>query len=292
MARPVVADRAARRLAWPYTAGLVLLVAWPLLLGIALIFFDPGVTGRGGFAGLDNVRQAFGDPLVWSALGTSAVLLLITTPLRLFLALSLALLLARSRRGVGALRVGAFLPTAMPDIALALVWLWLLNPVSGPVPALLQTVGSPSPSWLTEPWPARVAVATLGAFVLGEALVVALAARRAIPAALYETAQVEGARSSFALRTITLPLLAPVIGLLTLRDVALALQASFVPALVLTEGGPGTATTTYPLVVYRTAFAYGEFGAAGAMGLLALIVAVALVALSWPLLRSLLPSPA
>ena len=85
---------------------------------------------------------------------------------------------------------------------------------------------------------ARLAVAIMAVFQIGEGLVIALAARRALPDHLFEAATVDGAGAWFTFRRVTLPLMAPVLLLLTLRDVILALQLNFVPALLVTDGGP------------------------------------------------------
>ena len=159
-------------------------------------------------------------------------------PLRLLGALGLALLLHVRFRGAGAYRTTAYLPTVVPDVAFALAWLWILNPLYGPLNLTLGAIGIDGPSWLTDPWAARFGLVLVAGFTIGEGFLIAMAARVEIPPELYELAALEGAGPFATLRRVTLPLLGPTLVLLLLRDTIYSFQASFVPALVITEGGP------------------------------------------------------
>ncbi|HEX2051764.1 MAG TPA: sugar ABC transporter permease [Actinomycetota bacterium] len=273
------------RLAWPYLAGLAALVAIPALAALALAFTDFGGIGAPRFVGADNFARMVGDEAFWRSLANSLLYVAMAVPVRLSLALAFALLLARRARGAGAARASAYLPTVVPDAALALVWLWLLNPLYGPLPVAFEAAGIDSPGWLTEPWAARVAIAAMGALQIGEAFVVALAARRAIPARLYEAAAVDGASAWYALRRLTLPMMAPVLGLLALRDVLLSFQVGFVPALLVTDGGPRYATTYLPLYAYRMAFRYFRLGYASAITTTLFVLTALVVVVQYRLAR-------
>src|SRR3970282_456624 len=112
---------------------------------------------------------------------------------------------------------------------------------------------------------ARRAVVIMSLFTIGEGFVVALAVRKGLPQELYQLAAGEGARAGYARRRIPLPLMAPTLLLLLFRDTIFSFQANFVPALIVTEGGPPPYATTYlPLFVYRNAFEYLRYGYAAA----------------------------
>jgi multiple sugar transport system permease protein len=207
-------------------------------------------------------------------------------PLRVLGALGLALLLHRRFRGVGAYRTAAWIPTVVPDIAWGLVWLWILNPLFGPLNLLLDAVGLGTRSWLSDPAAARTAVVLMSAFTIGEGFLVAMATRQEIPAEIEEVAAVEGASAWYAFRRITLPLMAPTLLLLVFRDTVFSLQASFVPALVVTGGGPPPHATTYlPLFVYENAFVYFRYGYAAAATLVMFAVTGVIVAAQWAIVR-------
>ena len=255
------------QLAWPYVGGLAFMIGIPVLGALALAFTEFSGIGPPQFNGFDNFRRLIGDDGFWRSLANSVVYVLISVPLRLVAAVGFALLLARTGRVTSAARVTAYLPTVIPDVAYALLWLSLLNPLYGPLTLGVEALGLPSPDWLTDPWATRVGIAIMSAFQVGEAFIVALAARRAIPVRLYEAAAVDGASPWFTLRQVTIPLMAPVLALLALRDVVLSFQVNFVPALVITNGGPRYATTYLPLYAYRAAFRYFRLGYASAMTL-------------------------
>ena len=270
-------------LAWPYVTGLTLLVALPLLGAIALAFLEFSGIAPPEFVGFDNFERLLGDKSFWRSLGNSAIFVLISVPLRLAAAVAFALLLHRKARGAAAGRVAAYLPTVIPDVAYALLWLWLLNPLYGPLALALGSIGIGDV--LTDPWGARIAIAVMSAFQIGEAFIVALAARRLIPEQLYEAASVEGASAWFTFKKLTLPLMGPILGLLALRDVILSFQINFVPALLVTEGGPRLATTYLPLYAYQQGFRYFKLGYAAAMTLTMFLVTALIVFLQFRLFK-------
>lgn len=260
----------------------------PLVGGIALAFTDYSGIGSPDFIGLDNFSRLIQDEGFWRALGNSFAFAAISVPLRLGVALGFALLLHRRAHGATVGRVSAYLPSVVPDAAFALLWLWLLNPLYGPLAIAAESVGGFE--LLTSPWGARVAVALMGAFQVGEAFIVALAARRAISDDLYEAAAVDGASPWFTLRKVTLPLMAPIIWLLALRDVVLSFQVNFVPALLITDGGPDYATTFLPLYAYRAAFRYFRLGYASAMTLTMFVMTALIIFVQYRVVRRWRPA--
>jgi multiple sugar transport system permease protein len=207
-------------------------------------------------------------------------------PLRLLGALLLALLLHPRIRGVSAYRTAAYLPTVVPDVAFALLMLWIFNPLYGPLNITLDAVGAPTPQWLTDPHDARWAVVLMSLFQIGEGFIVALAVRQSLPGDLYELAEIEGARPWYVFARVTLPLMAPALLLLLFRDTIFSFQANFVPALLIFDGGPPPYATTYlPLFVYTNAFEYLRYGYAAAAALVMFGITAAIVFAQWRILR-------
>lgn len=274
-------------LAAPYVVGLTALVVLPAGLAGYLAFTDYYGFTAPEWTGLDNLGRAFDDGQFWLALGNAALLAVLVVPVRLALATGCALLLHRRRRGASLARVSAYLPSVIPDAAWALLWLWLLNPLYGPIALAARAVGFGSLGLLTEPWPTRLGVAAMLGLQLGESFVVALAARNLIPDRYYEMAAVEGARPWYTVRRLSLALMAPLLALLAVRDAILMLQVSFVPVLLVTDGGPRYATLTSPLDIYREAFLYGDLGYASALSLLLLVLTGLVVGLQLLLARRL-----
>lgn len=272
-------------LAWPYLGGLVVLVLVPALAAVGLAFTEYSGLQAPSFTGFENFERIFSDEQFWRALLNSLIFVVLAVPLRVAAAAGAALLLHRRSTIAAVGRPAAYLPSVMPDVAYALLWLWVLNPVYGPIAAGFAALGIPSPGLLTDPWTTRVAIAVMSAFQIGEGFIVALAARRALPTSIYEAAAVDGASPFFTLTRVTLPLMAPALALLALRDLILSFQLNFVPALIVTDGGPRLATTFVPLYVYRAAFTYFRFGYASALSVLLFVMTAVVIVVQYRLAR-------
>jgi multiple sugar transport system permease protein len=278
----------------PYLIGLVGLVLLPALVTLGLSVTDYDLLRPPTWAGLGNFVALWDDPIFRVALLNSVVFALVAVPLRVLLALGLALLLHRRAPGVGTARTATLLPTAVPEIAYGLLWLWLFNPLYGPINQVLRmggehgltVLGRTPPQWLTDPTSARAGIILMSLFTMGETFVVLLAARRALPRDVYEMAAVEDATGWDVFRRITLPLMAPVLALLAVRDAVASLHFTFVPAFVVTDGGPPPYATTYlSLFVYQTGFEYLRYGYAAAATLVMMLLTVVAVLVQWRLIR-------
>jgi multiple sugar transport system permease protein len=262
----------------PYLIGIAFLIALPALVTFALALTEYDLIRTPRFVGLENFRDLWDDEIFRTSVRNSLMFILFAVPLRLLGAVALALLLHRKFRGVAAYRTAGYLPTVVPDVAYALLWLWIINPLYGPLNLALGAIGGPTPSWLTDPRAAQWAVIIMSLFVIGEGFIVAMATRQGIPGELYELGDVEDASPLFMFWRVTLPLMAPTLLLLMFRDTIFSFQANFVPALLVTGGGPAPYATTYlPLFIYRNGFEYLRYGYASAatlvmFGLTALIV--------------------
>jgi multiple sugar transport system permease protein len=249
----------------PYLVGMALLVALPALATLAIVFTDYDVVQRPVWVGLDNFRRLFESPLVRLSLHNTVIFLILAVPLRLLGALILALFLQRRGRLSGLYRTAAYVPTIIPEAAYALIWLWILNPLYGPLNMVLGALGLPAPAWLAEPSTARLAIVIMSAFQIGEGMVVLLTGLQSIPAVFYDSATVDGANRWQRFSRITLPLLMPWLALLTFRDLLISLQNTFAPSFMMTYGGPYYATTFVPLLVYELSFDFADLGLASAL---------------------------
>lgn len=270
-----------RTAAWlllaPFLTGIVLLLALPAVLNLGYAFTDHTGFGTPSFTGLANVRRLLADPLFLASLRASLLFALLAVPLRMLAATGLGIALARPRPGARWQRVLVYLPTVLPDITLALAFLWLFNPLYGPVNGVLGALGLPEPVWLGTTWGARWAIVVMMVFPIGEAFLVVLAARRELPTELYEAAAVDGAGPWQALTRITLPAMFPLLVLLFARDLILSLQVNFVPTYLMTDGGPGAATLFVPVHIFDQAFEFLQFGYGAMLTLVLLAITAALV---------------
>jgi multiple sugar transport system permease protein len=285
----VIRDRETRHLALmlaPYVLGVAVLIALPAVVTFALSLFEYDLIRSPRFLGLENFRELVDDEVFRISLRNSLMFMAFAVPMRLAGALALALLLHRRFRGVGAYRTAAYLPSVVPDVAYALLWLWIFNPLYGPLNLALQELGGPRPRWLTDPQHAQWAIIVMSLFLIGEGFLVALATRQSLPRELYEIAELESAKPWYVFGRVTLPLMAPTLLLLLFRDTIFSFQATFVPALIVTEGGPPPYATTYlPLFVYQNAFEYLRYGYAAAATLVMFALTAAIVYVQYRIVR-------
>ena len=261
----------------PYLVGTLLLVGLPALMSGVLAFTAYDALTPPVYVGFANFRLLAADPIVGQAIGNSLLFIALAVPLRILGALALAMLLLRPRRGATGYRAAVYVPTVIPDVAYALIWLWILNPVFGPVNVALEALGLPTPGWLADAETARFPFVIMAAFQIGEGFVVLLAALRGLSPEVFAAGAVDGAGRWAAFRYLTLPLLLPWLALLTFRDIVLSLQWTFTPSFVMTGGDPYYATMFLPLLTYEEAFDRFRFGAGSALMLLTFVASVAII---------------
>ena len=257
-------DARLRLLLLPYALGIVVLVVVPAAISFGLAFFQYDGLSAPRWVGTLNFVLAYTDDLFTLSVQNSLALILLPVPLRVFGAFFLARLLQRGGRLLSWFRASVFLPSVIPGAAYALAWLWIFNPLYGPLNLLLQAVGVAPPSWLADPRWARPALALMSLWQIGEGFLVSLAALQDLPPEIGDAARVDGATSWSMLWYVTLPLVAPILLLLAFRDAILLFQESFTAILLMTEGGPYYATYTLPVFIYEQAFDLLSFGTASA----------------------------
>ncbi|NED94395.1 sugar ABC transporter permease [Phytoactinopolyspora alkaliphila] len=262
----------------PYGLAVAVLIALPALLNVGYAFTDhTGLTRDPQFIGLDNVQRLTSDTFFRDSVEASLFHVAVSVPLRLIAAVGLALLLAAPRPGGRWFRTAVYLPTVIPDVALAVLFLWVLNPLYGPLNQLLGLFGHSGFNWLADPSTARVGVVLMLLFPIGEGFIVVLAARRMLDGRLYEAAALEGCGPFGQLRRLTLPLLAPVLILLAVRDTILTLQVNFVPAYVLTDGRPANATLYLPVYIFDQAFEFSGFAYAALITIVLMVITATII---------------
>ncbi|HYO48671.1 MAG TPA: sugar ABC transporter permease [Chloroflexia bacterium] len=270
----------------PYLFGLLLLVVCPALLSIPFAFTDYDALSPPQWIGLDNFQEMFADRLFWNGLGVSVFFIVVAVPLRVLGALFLAFLLHKSTRVNKFFRSLVYLPTIVPDVAYALLWLYIFNPLYGPLNWILPVFGPHTEGWMLVEWPARFGIVLMMLLPIGEGFVLMLAALQDIPSELQESAAVDGASPWQRFWNITMPLLAPAILLLFFRDTVMSFQITFVPSIITAEiGKPYYATLFLPVYIWQTATEYQNFGYAASMTWLMYIITAVVIFLQFVVAR-------
>lgn len=252
---------AAYTLLAPYLAAFAVFLVYPAVHGLYLSFTDFRL-GRLKFnwVGLDNYRFILTDPLFHTTVKNTAVFVLESTPLLVFIPLVLAVLLNQRIPLRNFLRGAFVVPFTLSVTIVSIVWWWMLDSNVGLLNYYLRQWGLNPPAWLTHPTWAMVAVVlTTVWWTAGYNLVLFLAGLQSIPQHLYEAARIDGANAWHQFRAITLPLLRPTMLFVLVMQVIASFQV-FGQVYVMTAGGPGDATRTVIQYVYETAFVGQRMG--------------------------------
>ena len=264
----------------PWLVSLLVFTVYPVFGTLGLSFTDYNIVESPRWVGTANFERMFrDDPDYWTAVGNSTYYAAISVPLRLLLALGLALLLNFGVRGIGIYRVIFYLPALVPPVAATIVFMLMFNLDTGPVNLLIEAFGLAPPDWLRDPNWSKPALIILSLWPLGVEVLVFLAGLKDLPQDVLDAAAIDGASAWQRLVGVTLPLLSPVILFNLVIGVIYSFQV-FVPALVIgeTAGEPLESTLMYMVLIYRNAFRYFAMGYAAAQSLV-LFVAVALLTL-------------
>lgn len=229
------------------------------------------------FIGLRNFAKAFGDPDARHAIAVTLQYTVFTVVAQFIFGLAIALIINRMARGKGFVRTAALLPWTMAPILVGQMWRWLFNDQAGVINDLLQRLGLISGQiiWLGVPALAFFAVTVAATWSAGSYMaLILLAGLQGIPDEMYEASSLDGASPVQAFFAVTLPMLRGAIMVsLVLRTLG-ALQAFDLP-FQMTGGGPGNATETFALFIYKNTFQFLDFGYGAALSVILLVIALA-----------------
>lgn len=269
--------------------GLSVFTAYPVFASLYYSFCDYSILKSPVWIGLENYQQLVQDEAFWKSLRNTLFYAALSVPLGTIVALSLALLLNQNVRGRGFFRVCFYVPSIVPIVASAMLWMWILNGEFGllnwALRPLLAPFGVTPPTWLADPAWAKPALVLMSLWGTGNAMVIYLAGLQNVPRHLYESAEIDGAGAWHRFRHITVPMLAPVIYFNVIMALIGALQV-FTQAFVLAaaygedpaSGSPARSTLFYTIYLYSTAFYDLRMGYASAM---AYVLFVVIAALTW-----------
>jgi multiple sugar transport system permease protein len=255
----------------PWLIGFVLWVAGPMIASIVLSFMRWDLLSTPAWVGLENFGQLFQNRLVGLSLWNTAYYTFLSVPLTLIVALGTALLLNLPLRFQSAFRTFFYLPAVMPAVASVVLWFWILNPEVGLANALLRMVGLPELQWIWDPATAKASFVLISLWGTGNTMVIFLAGLQGVPQSLYDAAEIDGASWWQRFRSVTLPMLSPVI----LFNLVLGIIGSFqvfTNAYLMTNGGPQHATLFTVLYLYRLGFEQFNMGFASAVAWLLFVI--------------------
>ncbi|MFD3444444.1 carbohydrate ABC transporter permease [Microbacteriaceae bacterium 4G12] len=265
----------------PWVIGATLLTIGPMIASLILSFTDYDLFTEPEFIGFENYERMFTeDPRFWKSVGVTLTYVLVAVPLKLGLALGVALLLNRPRRGQGFYRSAFYAPSLLgASVAVAIVFRTLYSQ-DGAVDSGLSLVGLDLGGWISNPSLALYVLVSLAVWQFGAPMVIFLAGLKQVPSELYDAAAVDGAGKWRSFWSVTWPMLSPVLFFNLVLEMIGAFQ-SFTSAYVVSggRGGPIDSTLFYTLYLYDRAFTAFDMGYASAMAWFLLVVIAIITAL-------------
>ena len=267
----------------PFIIGFLLFAALPMLASLVLSFtdFDPRRPDEISFIGLDNYARMLRDPILLESLWVTVRFALLVVPLSLSFALAVAMLVNNTLlAGRNVFRTLFYMPMQIPIVASTVVWIGVLNASNGWLNYALEAVGLPGPNWLNSAIWVGPALALMGLWGIGNMMLIFLAGLQSVPTELYDAAKVDGAGWWARFRSVTLPMISPVL----FYNLIIALIATFqyfTQAYVISNGrgDPDRATLFFNLNLYREAFTFFHMGYASALAWLLFVIVLALTIL-------------
>jgi multiple sugar transport system permease protein len=267
----------------PWIIGFLVFMGGPIVASFILSFFSWKMITPPKFIGLDNYVNMFTtDDLFRTSLWVTSKYVIIAIPLAQILALTLAILLNQNVRLSGFWRTVFYLPAIVSGVAGAVIWKWMYDNELGVINNLLLAIGIHAPHWLYDKNTALLALTIKSLWNVGVPMVIYLAALQGMPRYLYEAAEIDGAGEVAKFRTITLPMLTPVIFFNLVIGTITGIQ-TFAEPYIMTGGGPENATLFLGLHLYHSAFGYLKMGYASAMAWIMLIIILGLTILQFRL---------
>lgn len=280
-----VESRAGLGLATPAIIYFVVFWALPALAALYLSFTSYDLSGTPKWVGLDNYQRMFVSGEFWDSVRVTLLYTVFAVGPTVVLALVVAVPLAKPGRFRAVLRGMIFLPAVMPLVGATVLW-QVIYSTGGLADTLSSAVGAGTHPWLTD---SDYAIWALLVMVIwkyvGLYVIIFVAGLQALPPNVFEAAAIDGAHTLRTFFLVTVPLLRRTFTFVIVVAVTGAMQ-SFVPAYLLTKGGPVNATQVLPLYLYNNAFGYSRFGYASALAIVLLVVLLVFAFTQFKLIRS------
>lgn len=259
----------------PWLIGLLAFTAYPILASLYYSFTLYDIINPPQWVGLQNyVYMLTQDTQMPIVIYNTLYMVILGLPLAMGASFLLASLLNNDITARPIFRTIFFLPSIVPAVAVAMVWLWLYNPNYGLINSTLASLGAQVIPWLSSPSLAKLALIIISVWGSGTTIVIFLAALQDVPRELYDAAKVDGANALHRFLHITIPMCTPSILFVMITGLIGWLQYFTLP-FIMTNGGPMQSTNVYAYYLYQNAFSFFKMGYASAQSWLLFVIIVA-----------------
>lgn len=249
----------------PLTLGLTIWVVFPMGLSFVTSLTSWDMISPAKFVGFKNYVDLFhGAQLFLQASFVTLYYTALSVPLQLVAAFAVAMLLNSGVKGAGVFRTIFYLPSLIPIVVSAVMWLWLYNYQYGLLNSILTSLGIDKVRWISSTGMVVPSLVIMSLWTIGNIVIIFLAGLQGIPVTLMEAARIDGASSWKTFWHIVVPFMSPVILYNLIINIIVSLQL-FTQPYIMTGGGPVNASLTFVLSIYNNAFLFGKMGMANAM---------------------------
>ncbi|GJM18500.1 MAG: sugar ABC transporter permease [Phycisphaeraceae bacterium] len=276
----------------PWIVGFLAFMALPIGMSLYYSMTQYTMLEPPIWVGADNYVAMAQDRVFWTVIWNTALYALVAIPVGTVLSVIIAVLLNTKVRGLAFFRAAVFVPTIVPLVAAAMVWMWLFNGELGLINAVLDAVFRPinavfgtelaGPNWLGSARWVMPALILMSFWSVGQAVVIYVAALKDVPQVLYEAAELDGMGVVGRFVHVTLPMISPVILFNVIIGIINTWQIFAVPYIMLgTTGAAKRSGYFYTMYLYDKAFPFGEMGYASALAWVQLLIILALTGLTF-----------
>lgn len=255
----------------PWLVGFLLFHAGPIIISLYYSFTQYNILTPPWFIGVQNYVDLLADSSFYKSLYNTIYYTLLAVPLGVVVPLLVAVLLNQRVTGLSIYRTIYYLPSIVPLVASAILWMWLFQPQWGLINSILRMLNINGPLWLASPEWSKPALIIMAVWASGNTVIIYLAGLQSIPRSLLEAAEIDGASRFRRFWNITLPLLTPTIFFTLVIGIINSFQV-FTQAYIMTDGGPAESTLFYVLYLFRNAFVSFRMGYASAMAWILFVI--------------------
>ena len=259
----------------PWIVGFTVFLLYPLTASLYFAFCDYSVLRPPIWTGLDNFNTLIHDDVFWTTLKNTIFYTFLSLPLGLVVALGLAMLLNLKIKGMAFYRTIFYLPSLVPLVASAVLFLWLFDSDHGFINQVLAAIRIEGPGWLTDSSWSKITLILISMWGVGNTMIIYLAGLQEVPQSLYEAADVDGAKPWTKTWAVTLPLLSPILFFNLIIGIVGSIQIFTLPYIMFPGGAPARSTYFYTAYLYDNAFKYHNMGYACAMGWIMFLIILA-----------------
>ena len=268
----------------PWIVGFACFGIYPIVMALYYSFCDYDVMRDAVWVGPLNYQDMVTDDVFWKAIWNTLIYAGFSVPLGLMLALVLAVLLNQPIAGRSFFRTFFYIPSIVPLVAVAMVWMWVFNGESGLMNYFLSLIGVTGPQWLADAAWTKPTLILSSVWQVGGAMVLFLAGLQDVPRSLYESAEIDGAGPGRQFWNITIPMVSPVLYFNLIIGIIGSLQEFVKPFVMLPDGGENRSALLLAVYIYQNAFEFNNMGYACAM---AVVMFLLVLLLTWLATRAM-----